>query len=145
MNTGEYIKMLRIQKGLTLEELGALVGVGKSTVRKWETGAISNMRKDKIQKLADALGVSPMDLIQEAYPSVIHPADDLDVRIIARSAWPSKVNEETMQKYLEITFPELAEDRELKEHKEEVILRYVESLPDDEKFALAKKIMNLID
>ena len=35
MNTGEKIKYLRKQKGLTLEELGKLCGVGKSTVRKW--------------------------------------------------------------------------------------------------------------
>ena len=76
MDLGEYIKALRIQRGLTLEELGALVGVGKSTVRKWETGAIANMRKDKIQKLADALGVSPMDLIQEAAPSVVPSIND---------------------------------------------------------------------
>lgn len=59
MEMGERIKMLREQRGMTLEELGDKVGVGKSTVRKWETGAIANMRRDKIQKLADALGVSP--------------------------------------------------------------------------------------
>ena len=59
MEMGERIKMLREQRGMTLEELGNKVGVGKSTVRKWETGAIANMRRDKIQKLADALGVSP--------------------------------------------------------------------------------------
>ena len=37
------IKMLREQHDLTLEELGKRVGVGKSTVRKWETGQIANM------------------------------------------------------------------------------------------------------
>ena len=50
---------LRIEKGMTLEELGNKVGVGKSTVRKWENGMIANMRRDKIAKVADALGVSP--------------------------------------------------------------------------------------
>lgn len=54
---GETIKRLRKEKGMTLEELGNRVGVGKSTVRKWETGMIANMRRDKIQKLADALDV----------------------------------------------------------------------------------------
>lgn len=60
MNQGDRIKSLRLQKGLTLEELGNLVGVGKSTVRKWETGDIENMRRDSIEKLSRALGVSPL-------------------------------------------------------------------------------------
>lgn len=58
MDMGQKIKQLREQKGMTLEELGDKVGVGKSTVRKWETGMIANMRRDKISKLASALGVS---------------------------------------------------------------------------------------
>lgn len=59
MDIGERIKELREQKGMTLEELGNKVGVGKSTVRKWETGMIANMRRDKIAKVAQALDVSP--------------------------------------------------------------------------------------
>ena len=57
------IKQLRIEKGLTLQDIGDKVGVGKSTVRKWENGIIENMRRDKIAKLADALGVSPAFLM----------------------------------------------------------------------------------
>ena len=59
MNVGQQIKKLREEKGMTLEELGNKVGVGKSTVRKWETGMIANMRRDKIEKVAQALDVSP--------------------------------------------------------------------------------------
>lgn len=59
MDIGDKIKQLREQKGMTLEELGNKVGVGKSTVRKWETGMIANMRRDKIKKVADALDTSP--------------------------------------------------------------------------------------
>ena len=43
MDMGEKMKMLRLQLGLTLEEVGNRVGVGKSTVRKWENGEIANM------------------------------------------------------------------------------------------------------
>ncbi|MFR3499829.1 MAG: helix-turn-helix domain-containing protein, partial [Paraclostridium bifermentans] len=39
----DLIKLRRQELGLTYEELGKLVGVGKSTVRKWETGMIENM------------------------------------------------------------------------------------------------------
>ncbi|MCT3326820.1 XRE family transcriptional regulator [Lacticaseibacillus paracasei] len=53
----------RISLGLTLEEVGNKVGVGKSTVRKWETGSIGNMGRDKIAALAKVLKISPMDII----------------------------------------------------------------------------------
>lgn len=63
MNMGEKIKELRLKQDMTLEELGNKVGVGKSTVRKWETGMIENMRRDKIAKIANALNVSPAYLM----------------------------------------------------------------------------------
>lgn len=72
MDIGDRIKMLRTQQGLTLEEVGNRVGVGKSTVRKWESGQIANMRRDKIALLADALGVSAAYLMgwkEEAAPA----------------------------------------------------------------------------
>lgn len=55
----ERIKELRKEKGLTLEQVADIVGVGKSTVRKWETGMIANMKRDKIASLAKALGTTP--------------------------------------------------------------------------------------
>nr|DAO23202.1 MAG TPA: Repressor protein CI [Caudoviricetes sp.] len=63
MEMNEKIRMLRKQNGLTLEEVGKLVGVGKSTVRKWENGQIANMRRDKIAKLASALHTTPAYLM----------------------------------------------------------------------------------
>lgn len=55
----QRIKYLRQEKGLTLEQVASVVGVGKSTVRKWETGMIANMKRDKIASLAKALGTTP--------------------------------------------------------------------------------------
>lgn len=63
MDIGEKIKTRRIALGLTLEDVGDAVGVGKSTVRKWELGMIKNMRRDKIEKLARVLGMDPVDFI----------------------------------------------------------------------------------
>ena len=54
-NMGQRIRERRIALELTLDELGKKVGVGASTVRKWETGYIKDMRSDKIQKVAEAL------------------------------------------------------------------------------------------
>ena len=59
----QRIKELRQEKGLTLEQVADVVGVGKSTVRKWETGMIANMRRDKIADLAKALGTTPAYLM----------------------------------------------------------------------------------
>ena len=63
MEMGQKIYNLRTNKGMTLEELGNKVGVGKSTVRKWENGMIANMRRDKIAKLAEALETTPAYLM----------------------------------------------------------------------------------
>lgn len=57
------IKELRQERGLTLEQVAKVVGVGKSTVRKWETGMIANMKRDKIASLAKALGTTPAYLM----------------------------------------------------------------------------------
>lgn len=62
-NMAQKIKELRQQRGLTLEQVANVVGVGKSTVRKWETGMIANMKRDKIAALAQALGTTPAYLM----------------------------------------------------------------------------------
>ena len=62
-NMARKIKELRQARGLTLEQVANVVGVGKSTVRKWETGMIANMKRDKIADLAKALGTTPAYLM----------------------------------------------------------------------------------
>lgn len=57
------IKAKRLEKGMTLEEVGNLVGVGRSTVRKWENGMIENMGRDKIVALSKALNISPIEIL----------------------------------------------------------------------------------
>lgn len=54
---------LRKKHNLTLEEVAKVVGVGKSTVKKWETGMIANMKRDKIALLAQALHTTPAYLM----------------------------------------------------------------------------------
>ena len=65
MKTGLAIAMRREQIGLSQEELGRIVGVSKATISRWESGDISNMRRDRIQKIADALRISPIALLEE--------------------------------------------------------------------------------
>lgn len=63
MEFSEKIYKLRKKQNLTLEQVGNFVGVGKSTVRKWERGIIANMKRDKIAKLAQCYRVPPSYLL----------------------------------------------------------------------------------
>jgi repressor LexA len=60
INVGERLKNRRLELDLTLEEVGRLCGVSKSTVMKWENGEIENMKRDKIVLIAKALKVEPI-------------------------------------------------------------------------------------
>lgn len=59
---GERIKESRLLKGMTQEELGAYLGVGKSTINKYEMGKIK-VPSDNIEIIAKALSVSPSYLM----------------------------------------------------------------------------------
>jgi len=61
------LKARRLELGLTLEDVGNAVGVGRSTVRKWENGMIDNMKRDKIALLASVLKISPLQLVFDNY------------------------------------------------------------------------------
>lgn len=53
------IKSRRIEMHLTMKELADRVGVSEGTISRWESGDISNMRRDKIVGLAKTLDLSP--------------------------------------------------------------------------------------
>ena len=63
MTTGERIKALRVSKCMSQEELGALVGVKKAAINKYETGVVVNLKRSTIAKLADALDTTPTYLM----------------------------------------------------------------------------------
>ena len=60
---GELIYERRKEFNLTLEQVGDAVGVGKSTVRKWENGMIKNIGSDKLAALAKVLRLDPVRLV----------------------------------------------------------------------------------
>ena len=57
------LKVLRKQKGLTLEELAARLGTSKQTIHRYENGVIANIPKEKIERLAEELGTTPSELM----------------------------------------------------------------------------------
>lgn len=63
MVVGKRIKGLRIAKGLTQEQLGALLGVKKAAVQKYESGNVENLKRTKILQLAEILESTPSYLM----------------------------------------------------------------------------------
>ncbi|CEO32943.1 helix-turn-helix domain-containing protein [Paraclostridium sordellii] len=63
MEMGELIKNLRIEKGLTQEELGNLLGLKKAAINKYENGRVENIKRSIIQKMAEIFDVSPAYLM----------------------------------------------------------------------------------
>lgn len=63
MTPGAYIRMKRKNLNLTIDQIAQLLGVNNSTVSRWESGDIDNMRRDKIAKLAEILHISPLELL----------------------------------------------------------------------------------
>ena len=59
MEAGDIIKNLRMQKGLTQEELGNILGVKKAAVQKYESGRVENIKRSTIAKMAEYFNVSP--------------------------------------------------------------------------------------
>lgn len=59
---GIRIKELRVNLGLTQEELGEMVGVKKAAINKYESGLVRNIKRDMQEKLAKALNTDPAAL-----------------------------------------------------------------------------------
>lgn len=59
MELKTLIKQKREEKRLTMKELSDKIGVSEGTISRWESGNISNMKRDKIQALSNVLGIPP--------------------------------------------------------------------------------------
>ena len=49
---GNYLTDRRKELELTMKQVAEAVGVSEGTVSRWESGAIANMKRDKIYALA---------------------------------------------------------------------------------------------
>jgi repressor LexA len=114
INIGEIINRRRKELSLTLEEIGNAVGVSKSTVKKWEDGYISNMKRDKIAELSKILKINPVVLItgeysfEETIPYT--PKDMIPIPVIGRVAAGYNCLAETNIEYYELVNNELIND-----------------------------------
>lgn len=79
MELGEVIKKARLERNLTQQALGEMVGVQKSAIAKYENGRVVNIKRSTLQKIANALNIRPSELLFKESPE---ETADLHVRII---------------------------------------------------------------
>lgn len=60
---GRNIKYKRTESGMTLEDVASKTGVSRQTIQRYESGVISNIPSDKIEKIANALHTTPSYLM----------------------------------------------------------------------------------
>jgi len=63
MGLKENIKRRRLELNLTLDEVSTKLSVSKPTLQRYESGVISNIPSDKIEKLASILETTPSSLM----------------------------------------------------------------------------------
>jgi repressor LexA len=72
---GSRIRALRIERGLTQDQLAECAGVSKQAVYKYENNIVTNIPDEKLEAIAKRLGVTPGYLLGwEAVPGAI-PVD----------------------------------------------------------------------
>lgn len=75
MNIGEKIKKARLEKGYTQEELGALLGVQKSAVAKYEKGRVVNIKRSVLAKISQVLDIPPVELVSDIEKKPVETAE----------------------------------------------------------------------
>lgn len=63
MHAGDIIKFLRNEKNLTQKDLSKILNVNISSIQKYESGAVSNLKMETIRKLSDYFNLSPIVFI----------------------------------------------------------------------------------
>lgn len=64
VTTGEKIRLIRTEQGLTQKQLGVMAGIAEPTIRRYELGKL-NPKLDTLDKIADALGVGALVLLPD--------------------------------------------------------------------------------
>lgn len=78
MHVGELIRQKRIEMNLTQEQLGEMVGVNRAAINKWETGRVTNLKRETIKRLSVIFGISPAMLVEpESTPPNIIPMPEM--------------------------------------------------------------------
>lgn len=69
---GERIRLLRLKRGMSIEELASKLGKNRTTVYRYENGDIENLPLGILNPLANALDTTPADLMGWSTKEMIH-------------------------------------------------------------------------
>lgn len=96
MEMKDRIKQLRLEKGLTQEELGRLLGVGHSAVAKWENGMTKNMKTAMVAKMARIFNCRPSYVMamEDNPKAVAVDVPDMDDQFAKLAEWYTMLNQE---------------------------------------------------
>lgn len=64
MNLGQFIKQKRLEKNLTMEQLGNSIGKNKAFISRLENNKVKTLKNDIIEPLASALGIPVIALFE---------------------------------------------------------------------------------
>lgn len=98
MKTAEKIRILRTQKGMTQEELGKKCGLQRAAINKYEKGTVVNIKRSVLQSLADALGVAPVDLLDDEETVFVNEQGEL----YGESGFSHNEQMKRLSKYIEM-------------------------------------------
>src|SRR5262245_48587095 len=80
---GRRLKSLRVRRGLSQTALGEMLGISFQQIQKYERGA-HRIRVSQLGRLAEALGVSPAELLEFPRTESSKIADMIDTRVAWR-------------------------------------------------------------
>lgn len=64
MNLGQFIKQKRLEKNLTMEQLGSAIGKNKAFISRLENNKVKTLKNDVIEPLANALCIPVIALFE---------------------------------------------------------------------------------
>lgn len=141
--TGDMIRKYRKEKGWTQKQLGEACGIHEANIRKYELGK-QNPKKETLQKIADALGVSSLCLYEHPYdvPELFYVFHEDDLNLLKLLLNESIIP--CSEKEKEIFLNNMDKDTEAgKDIPPDEVISYFEGLSVKYSHQIAEHILNI--
>ena len=144
MEIGALIKHKRTEKGLTMKGLADLMGVSEGTISRWESGDIENIKRKKIAKLSELLGISIYTLMGWAEPEEVDVEKEVQ-KNMARLYEASRKSHEDLEKAkVDLRRRMLLESLKNDKRLSDVFVK-ISNLPKDDQDRMLNMIESIIE